>query len=206
MFDATTLVAFTFASIVLAAVPGPNITVIIATALQRGPMAGLAVVLGTQLGILSQIVVVAFGFDALVGFMAQAFDWLKLAGAAYLIYLGFTMLRSDAGSVTGKAVGHRSVFRLALRGFLVNWSNPKTLLFIGAFIPQFVGAGEPAFAQIMFLGLIFVGVTTLVDGAYGLLAGLAGRALSTGRVRTITRVSGAILMLGGAWLATQQKA
>ncbi len=206
MFDATTLVAFTFASIALAAVPGPNITVIIATALQRGPMAGLAVVLGTQLGILSQIVVVALGFDALVGFMGWAFDWLKLAGAAYLIYLGFTMLRSDAGSVTGKADGHRSVFRLALRGFLVNWSNPKTLLFIGAFIPQFVGAGEPAFAQIVFLGLIFVGVTTLVDGAYGLLAGSAGRVLSAARIRAVSRISGAALMVGGAWLATQQKA
>lgn len=205
MFDLTTLVTFTLACFALALVPGPNITVIIATALQRGHSAGLAVVAGTQIGIFSQVIVVALGFDAVIGFMGWAFDWLKLLGALYLIYLGFTMLRSGGNLAKGKSFDRQSLPRLALRGFLVNWSNPKTLLFIGAFIPQFVNIGQPAFSQIMVLGLIFVGVTTLVDGSYGLLAGSAGKAMSAVRVRAMSRVSGAILMLGGAWLATQQK-
>jgi len=207
MFDATTLIAFTLACLLLAVVPGPNITVIIASGLQRGPLAGLAVVAGTQVGIFSQVVVVALGFDAIMGFfMAQAFDWLKLAGALYLVYLGFSMLRSSGKLANGKELKQQSLFRLAVRGFVVNWSNPKTLLFIGAFIPQFVSTDQPALAQIMVLGVIFVAVTTLIDASYGVAAGSAGRALSTARVRTVNRVSGAILMLGGAWLSVQQKA
>jgi len=205
MFDPSTLIAFTLACFALAIVPGPNITVIIASGLQRGPLAGIAAVAGTQIGIFTQVVVVALGFNAVMGFMAQAFDWLKLLGALYLIYLGFTMVRASGKLANGKALKQLSLFRLALRGFLVNWSNPKTLLFIGAFIPQFVSTDQPAFSQIMVLGLIFVGVTTLVDGTYGVLAGSAAQALSTGRVRTISRISGAILIAGGVWLALQRK-
>ncbi len=205
MFEPTILVTFTLACFALAIVPGPNITVIIATALQRGRLAGLAVVAGTQIGIFSQVIVVALGFDAVIGFMGWAFDWLKLLGAIYLIYLGFTMLTSGGKLARGNALAHQSLPRLALRGFLVNWSNPKTLLFIGAFIPQFTNAAQPAFPQIMVLGLIFVGVTTLVDATYGLLAGSAGQALSTNHIRSINRVSGTVLMLGGAWLALQKK-
>ncbi len=206
MFDATTLIAFTLACFALAMVPGPNVTVIIATGLQRGPGAGLAVVAGTQIGILSQIVVVALGFSAIIGFMAQAFDWIKLFGAAYLVYLGFVMLAASTKLNDAKALKQLSPFRLALRGFLVNWSNPKTLLFIGAFIPQFVDVSQPAFAQIMVLGLIFVAATTLVDASYGLLSGSAGRALTAGRIKLVSRFSGAILMAGGLWLALQRKA
>lgn len=205
MFDPTILIAFTLACFALAIVPGPNVTVIIATGLQRGPLSGLAVVLGTQIGIFTQVIVVALGFNAVIGFMAQAFDWLKLVGALYLIYLGFTMIRSKGRLGDGKALKQLSLFSLALRGFLVNWSNPKTLLFIGAFIPQFVNASQPAFPQIMVLGSIFVGATTIIDGSYGFLSGSAGKALSAARIKTLSRVSGAILIAGGFWLALQRK-
>jgi len=205
MFDATTLIAFSLACFALAIVPGPNVTVIIATGLQRGPLSSLAVVAGTQIGIFTQVIVVALGFNAVIGFMAEAFDWLKLLGALYLIYLGFTMMRSKGQLGDGKALKQLSLFSLALRGFVVNWSNPKTLLFIGAFIPQFVSTSQPAFAQIMLLGLIFVMATTLVDGSYGFLSGSAGKALSAARIKTLSRVSGAILIAGGFWLALQRK-
>ena len=206
MLDPATLFAFTITCFVLAVVPGPNVTIIIATALARGPMAGLAVVAGTQVGILSMVFVVAIGFDALVGFMGWAFDWIKLLGAVYLVYLGFNMLRSSGKLSKGTAVKQDSLTKLALRGFLVFWSNPKTLLFFGAFIPQFVSAGEPAFSQLMVLGLIFFGVAVVTDSIYAILAGSAGKALSQNRVKLLSRFSGAILMAGGAWLATQQKA
>ena len=205
MFEPTTLIAFSLACFALAIVPGPNVTVIIATGLERGPLSSLAVVAGTQIGIFSQVVVVAFGFDAVIGFMGWAFDWIKLFGAAYLVYLGFTMVRASGKLANGKALEQLSLFRLALRGFMVNWSNPKTLLFIGAFIPQFVSTDQPAFHQIILLGLIFVGATTLVDATYGLLAGSVGRALSTSRVRILNRISGAVLIAGGVWLALQRK-
>ncbi len=205
MLDPATLFAFTITCLVLAVVPGPNVTVIIATALARGPVAGLAVVAGTQVGILSMIFVVAIGFDALVGFMGWAFDWIKLFGALYLIYLGYKMLRSTGKLGKGEAASQESLMKLAMRGFLILWSNPKTLLFFGAFIPQFVTSGEPAFPQLMLLGLIFFAVTAVTDSIYAILAGSAGKALSQKRVKFLSRVSGSILMAGGVWLATQQK-
>ena len=205
MLDPATLVTFAFTCFVLAVVPGPNVTVIIATALARGPIAGLAVVAGTQLGILSMVFVVAIGFDALVGFMGWAFDWIKLFGALYLIFLGFQMLRSTGALNKADATKQESLTKLAIRGFFVLWSNPKTLLFFGAFIPQFVTTGEPAFSQLMLLGLIFLAIATITDSLYALLAGSAGKALSQTRVKTLSRISGTILMAGGAWLATQQK-
>ena len=205
MFDPATLIAFTITCFVLAVVPGPNVTVIIATALARGPLAGLAVVAGTQVGILSMVIVVALGFDALVGFMGWAFDWIKLFGALYLIYLGFNMLRSTGNLGEGMAAKQESLTRLAMRGFFVLWSNPKTLLFFGAFIPQFVTPSEPAFPQMVFLGLMFLAIATITDSLYALLAGSAGKALSQTCVKTLSKISGAILMAGGAWLATQQK-
>ena len=206
MFDPATLFAFGITCLVLAVVPGPNVTVIIATALARGPLAGLAVVAGTQVGILSMVFVVAFGFDALVGFMGWAFDWIKLFGAIYLVYLGFNMLRSSGKLAGATAENQDSLLKLAMRGFLVLWSNPKTLLFFGAFIPQFVTTGEPAFPQLMLLGLIFLAIASVTDSAYAMLAGSAGKAISQNRVKLLSRVSGSILMAGGVWLATQQKA
>ena len=205
MFDPAMLFAFGITCLVLTVVPGPNVSVIIATALARGPLAGLAVVAGTQVGILSMVLVVAFGFDALVGFMGWAFDWIKLFGAIYLAYLGFNMLRSSGRLGGKKAENQDSLLKLAVRGFLVLWSNPKTLLFFGAFIPQFVSTGEPAFPQLMLLGLIFLAIASVTDSAYALLAGSAGKALSQNRVKFLSRISGAILMAGGVWLATQQK-
>ncbi|HHG91191.1 MAG TPA: LysE family translocator [Devosia sp.] len=206
MLDATTLVAFAFASFVLAIVPGPSVTLIVATSLQRGVLGGMATVAGTSIGILSMVFVVAFGFETLLGFMGWAFDWIKIAGALYLIYLGFNMLRSSGKLEENVKVAPESLFRQALRGFIVMWANPKTLLFFGAFIPQFVSSGEPAFLSLMQLGLIFFVVATISDSIYAVLAASLGQVLSGARVRILSRISGAFLMLGGVWLATQQKA
>jgi len=191
---------------VLAVVPGPNVVLIVATSLQRGVFAGLAIVAGTSIGILSMVFVVALGFDALLGFMGWAFDWIKLLGAIYLIYLGFTMLRSSDEIPAGVNVSSKSYFNLALRGFLVLWSNPKMLLFFGAFIPQFITVGEPTFFAAMLLGLIFFTVAAFTDTLYALLAGSLGQAITAVRVKILTRISGLLLMLGGIWLATQQRA
>ena len=82
MFATTTLLTYAAASLLLAIVPGPTVTVIIASSLARGTRAGLMNILGTQIGMLSMVLVVAFGLEAVVAFMGWAFDWIKLAGAA----------------------------------------------------------------------------------------------------------------------------
>ena len=138
MLSVTTLIPYLGACFLLAIVPGPTVTVILANSLKGGTLAGLAIIAGTQLGLVTMIVVVALGLEAVMGFMAFAFDWIKLAGAAYLVWLGFNMLRSS-GHLGQAAVGPaKSYRRLVLDGFLVIWSNPKALIFLGAFLPQFV--------------------------------------------------------------------
>lgn len=206
MFNPTTLTAYLGACFLLAIVPGPTVTVIIANALARGTLAGLAIVAGTQIGLITMIAVVAIGLQGMISFMGWAFDWIKLAGAAYLVWLGFKMLRSEGALGSAEAVAAKSYWRIVLEGFFVIWANPKALLFFGAFLPQFVDLSAPTFPQIMILGLFFMVVAGSTDAIYAVIAGRARHMLSTARVKLLNRFSGAILMAGGVWLALQRRA
>ena len=206
MFALSTLIPYLGACFLLAIVPGPTVTVILANALRSGTLAGLSIIAGTQFGLVTMILVVGLGLEAVMGFMAFAFDWIKLAGAAYLVWLGFNMLRSkgDLGQV---AVGpEKSYRRLMLEGFLVIWSNPKALIFLGAFLPQFVTAEGATFPQVVVLGLSFMLIAGATDSIYAVLGGRARGLLSASRVKLVSRVSGAILTVGGVWLALVRKA
>jgi len=150
--------------------------------------------------------VVALGMQAMVAFIGAAFDWLKLIGAAYLIWLGYKMLRSDGSLVVAETARGKSTGRIALEGFLVLISNPKVLIFLGAFLPQFVDTSRPAFGQIVVLGLLFMMVAASTDAVYAFVAGRARGALDAARVRLVSRISGLLLMMGGVWLAMQKRA
>jgi threonine/homoserine/homoserine lactone efflux protein len=201
-----TLIPYLGACFLLAIVPGPTVTVILANSLRSGTLAGLSIVAGTQAGLVTMILVVGLGLEAVLGFMSFAFDWIKFAGAAYLVWLGFNMVRSK-GELGQAATGPvKSYRRLMLDGFVVIWSNPKALIFLGAFLPQFVAAEGAAFPQIVLLGLFFMLIAGASDSLYAVLGGRAGGMLSAGRVRLVSRVSGAILMAGGVWLALARKA
>jgi threonine/homoserine/homoserine lactone efflux protein len=151
-------------------------------------------------------VIVALGMQALIAFMGWAFDWIKLIGAAYLIWLGYKMLRSDGRLGTAEVVKARTNFDIAIEGFLVVLANPKMLIFLGAFLPQFVVPTQPTLPQVMVLGLIFMAIAGATDAVYAVVAGRARSLLSAVRVRLVSRVSGVILMLGGVWLALQKRA
>lgn len=206
MFNPTTLTAYLGACFLLAIVPGPTVTVIIANALARGTLAGLAIVAGTQIGLITMIAVVAIGLQGMIAFMGWAFDWIKLIGAAYLIWLGFKMLRSQGELGSAEAVATKSYWRIVLEGFFVIWANPKALLFFGAFLPQFVDLRQPTFPQIMLLGLFFMIVAGSTDAIYAVIAGRARGLLSAARIKLVSRFSGVILMAGGLWLALQRRA
>jgi threonine/homoserine/homoserine lactone efflux protein len=206
MFSLTTLIPYLGACFLLAIVPGPTVTVILANSLKGGTLAGIAIIAGTQLGLVTMIAVVALGLEAVMGFMAFAFDWIKLAGAAYLVWLGFNMLRSSGELGVASAAPAKSYRRLVLDGFLVIWSNPKALIFLGAFLPQFVTDEAATFWQVMLLGLFFMLIAGSTDAAYALLGGRARSLLSAARIRVVSRISGAILMAGGVWLALQKRA
>ena len=200
-----TLLPFILAVIAIVIVPGPTVTVIIANSLRRGAAAGLMNVAGTQAGLIPMILIVALGLETVVSVMGQAFFLIKLAGAAYLIWLGINLLRSDG------TLGQARSRELTLSGYfwqgvIVIWSNPKALFFFGAFIPQFVDPQSGnAFWQTVMLGLIFIGIATLCDGAYALLAGKAGSVLTKARVRFVEIGSGMCLVTGGVWLALQRQ-
>ena len=206
MFDPATLIPYLGACFLLAIVPGPTVTVIIGTSLARGTGAGLAIVAGTQAGFLVMTLVVALGMQAMVAFMGEAFDWIKLLGAAYLIWLGFKMLRSNGDLGDAKVDRGKSHLRTALEGFLVILSNPKALIFLGAFLPQFVDVTQPTFPQVMMLGLFFMLVAGSTDAIYAVVAGRARGMLSAARVKLVSRLSGVLLMMGGVWLALQKRA
>jgi len=206
MFSVTTLIPYLGACFLLAIVPGPTVTVILANSLKGGTLAGLAIIAGTQLGLVTMIGVVALGLEAVMGFMAFAFDWIKLAGAAYLVWLGFNMLRSSGQLGQAAAGPAKSYRRLVLDGFLVIWSNPKALIFLGAFLPQFVTSEAATFWQVMLLGLFFMLIAGSTDAFYAFLGGRARNLLSATRIKIVSRISGAILMAGGVWLALQKRA
>lgn len=205
MFDPAVLATFALASLALVIVPGPTVSLIVANSLRGGAGAGLANVLGTQIGLLSMILVLAAGLDAVVALMGEAFEYVKLAGAAYLVYLGIRMIRSS-GRLAAAAGEVRPALGYVVQGFLVIWSNPKALLFFGAFIPQFV---DPAYAtapQVVVYGAIFMAAATLGDGAWAVAAGRAGRLLTAARVRLLERCAGGALIAGGAALAFTRRA
>jgi len=206
VFDLTTWLAYLAACAVIVAVPGPTVTVIIANSLRSGPSAGLMNVAGTQAGLLIMIGVLALGLETIVTQAGAVFDVLRLLGAAYLIWLGIKMWRSD-GRLGQAAPGvRRSHAHYAWQGFLVIWSNPKALLFFGALIPQFVNPDGNAALQVTLLGLTFMAVALVLDGAYAVAAGKAGALLSRRNVRWLERVSGTFLIGGGLWLALSRRA
>lgn len=207
MIDGATLAAFVLACALIVIVPGPTVTLIVANALRRGTSAGLANVAGTQAGLLVMIGVLALGLETVVGLMGEMFVWVKLAGAAYLVWLGLRLWRSDGavadpGATPARA---RSLAGFFWQGFIVIWSNPKALIFFGAFIPQFVVPDGNAAVQTIVLGLIFMGVATLLDGAYAVIAGRTGGLLSRRNVRILERISGTFLIGGGIWLALSRR-
>jgi homoserine/homoserine lactone efflux protein len=206
MIDPAILLPYIAACLLFAIVPGPSVTIVVANSLAGGTKAGLATILGTEISMLSMVFIVALGLEAVMALVSEAFTIIKLAGAAYLIWIGFKMFTSS-GRLEMKGAGEKlPLGRYIWQGALVNWSNPKTLLFLGAFLPQFLDLSRPAFGQIMVLGIIVMVVATLTDSFYAVIAGRARQLLTVARVRMMNRVSGVILMLGGVWLAFMKKA
>jgi len=198
--------AYVLACAMITVVPGPTVTLIIANSLRHGARAGLLNVVGTQLGLGLMLAILCVGLASVIAIMGWWFDWLRLVGAAYLVWLGWNLLRSSATPEEPRAAsdprgrnGPRGGF--VLQGFLVLMGNPKALLWFGAFIPQFVDPAGNYVGQVVLLGLTAMAVAALSDGAYALAMGRAGALLSAKRAKFVSRVGGLCLIGGGAWLA-----
>jgi homoserine/homoserine lactone efflux protein len=192
--------AYIAACFLIAVVPGPTVTVIIGNSLAHGTRAGLLNVAGTQLGLGLMMAILVVGLSSVIAAMGWLFDWLRWAGAAYLIWIGWKLLRApDSLDQPHSAPTPRGGF--LLQGFLVLMANPKALLWFGAFIPQFVDPKGNYVAQIIALGVTAMAIALFTDGGYAVLTGRAGALLSRKRVRLVSRLSGTCLIGGGIWLA-----
>jgi threonine/homoserine/homoserine lactone efflux protein len=192
--------AYVVTCFLIAVVPGPTVTVIVANSLAHGTRAGLLNVAGTQAGLALMMLVLIVGLSSVIAAMGHVFDWLRIAGAIYLVWLGWKLIRSpDIDLRAGHQAKPRGGF--FLQGFLVLMANPKALLWFGAFIPQFVDPNGNYVAQITLLGLTAMAVATVSDGAYAILTGRAGKLLSRTRIRLVSRLGGGFLIGGGIWLA-----
>ncbi|MCZ4091059.1 LysE family translocator [Sinorhizobium psoraleae] len=153
-----TLLAFAAASLLLAATPGPDMTLSISRSLAQGRKAALFVVLGTGLGIVVHTMLVAFGISALITASPTAFMVLKTGGAAYLFWLAVQAIRHGSTLSVKKIDGAKgtAVSNVAT-GFWVNILNPKVVIFFMTFLPQFVSANDPSVTgKLLFLGFFFI--------------------------------------------------
>jgi len=192
--------AYLIATVVIVIVPGPTVTLIVANSLSHGTRAGLLNVAGTQAGLAVCIGIVAVGLASFIQAIGWWFDWLRIAGAAYLVWIGWKLIRST-GEIGTHAAARRPRGGFLLQGFLVMLSNPKTLFFFGAFIPQFIDPSRDYQTQVAILGPTAMIVALTSDGFYAIAVGRARKLLTRRRVRIINRASGACLVGGGVWLA-----
>ncbi|MBA3320775.1 MAG: LysE family translocator [Pyrinomonadaceae bacterium] len=175
MVDWSVMILFITAALVLVFIPGPNSLYIVARSMNQGRGAGIISSLGVQVGTLFHVAAAAFGVSALLLSSALAFNAVKYAGAAYLIYLGIKTLLSNENLVQTEAVKEDSLSRVFYQGFVVQLLNPKTALFFFSFLPQFVNVERGAVPmQILFFGAVLVVLGFFSDTIYAVLAGSIG--------------------------------
>jgi threonine/homoserine/homoserine lactone efflux protein len=186
--DGTTFALFVAAALTLLLIPGPAVLYIVAQSIDRGRAAGLVSTLGIATGSLVHVTAAALGLSSLLVSSARAFDVVKYAGAAYLIYLGARRLLTRETPASVAARGERILRATYAQGVVVNVLNPKTALFFFAFLPQFVPAGSSGtLARMAGLSAVFMAMTFVTFAAYAVAAGaLRDRVLT--RPRLVTRI------------------
>jgi len=200
------LLAFMLLSYLLILAPGPNVLFVVSRSLQLGRASGIAAVVGGQGGVYVQVVAVAFGVGAVIERSVVVFTALRLAGAAYLIFLGVQAIRhrKSLAEILAGRVPPASTSRMLRDGFVVGLGNPKSIVFFAAVLPQFaVPAAGHVPLQLLLLGAIFCAIALVSDSLWAVAAGTA-RSWFTRSPRRLAAVGGAsgLVMIGiGASLA-----
>ena len=206
MVPGSNLVAFALASLILIVIPGPSVLFVITRGVVLGRRAALATVLGNCAGVYVQVAAVALGIGVVVERSAAVYETVKLVGAAYLVWLGvrtFQRRRSLALGL-GAPVTPKSDRRILREGFIVGVTNPKAAVFFAAILPQFT---EPSLGhvalQMLILGVVFVAIAMVCDGAWALVAGTARERLTASpkRLGALGGAGGAVLVGLGVGLA-----
>jgi len=196
--------AFVAACAILILIPGPNVALIVANSVAHGTRFGLLTVVGTSSAVVVHLALTVLGATAILNFLAASFDWLRWAGVAYLVWLGIAAWRAPAVDLSRTEAQARSARLIYGRGFLVGLTNPKTLLFYGAFLPQFITPGPSAPDQLLLLAVTFLVVAVVLDGLWAILAGRL-RTLLVAHARLRNRLTGGLLMGAGLGLALARR-
>lgn len=194
------LLAFALASIVLIEIPGPSLLFALGRALSAGRREAIVSVVGNALGLLGQVAAVAVGLGAVVAASATAFTVLKLIGGIYVAYLGVQAIRHrrDARlALDATTAAPLPAWRALRTGMLVGATNPKTVVFFVAFLPQFVSRAHPAGPQLLVLGLIFAALAVASDTCWVLAASRA-KAWFAREPQRLDRLgaTGGVMMIG----------
>lgn len=181
------LMTFIAGGLVLNFAPGQDVFFASACGIQGGPKAGILAGLGVGLGVLMHLTMATIGLGAIVATHPGILTAIKYAGAAYLLWLAWKSW--TAGPVDPSAKGSVRPWNIIRRGFLSNAMNPKPVLFLLAFLPQFTNpAWGPVWQQILGLGLIFIFTGTIVTMGYGIVGGLAGQVIGK-RLGLVNRIA-----------------
>ena len=194
------LLPFILATIILGIIPGPNVALTVANALAHGTRYGLLTVAGTSSAMVPQLIITVLGLSVLAQHMSQGFDILRWAGVLYLLWLGYKQLRAPVDDLSKVRAKPQSVKEIFWRGFFISLTNPKTILFYGAFFPQFITPVDDAAMQMTILALTFLTVITIVDCSWALLAGRA-RVYMMNKSIWRNRISGGFLIAAALLLA-----
>ena len=194
----STYALFIATALALLAIPGPAVLYVVGRSIDQGRTAGLASVLGITTGTIVHITAATVGLSSLILASKVAFDAVRYVGAAYLILLGVRRLLTRGQEEVAGVRPPRTLRRLYTQGIVVNLLNPKAIVFVFAFIPQFVdvGAGH-VWLQILLLGLTFAGLGLMSDSLYAIVAGtVADRLRGTPLVARVERWFGGTVLIG----------
>ncbi|KMT53318.1 LysE family translocator [Pseudomonas fildesensis] len=199
---------FLVTCLIVVLIPGTGVIFTISTGLTAGKRASVSAALGCTAGIIPHLLASILGLSALLHTSALAFEALKYAGAAYLLYLAYATWRDRSAFAMNDTPAVSTARSLVIRGFLLNILNPKLTIFFLAFLPQFVTPGSTAPAlQMLVLSSVFMAMTFAVFVLYGLLANVFRRAvIESPRVQNWLRRSFAAAFAGlGLNLAFAQR-
>lgn len=199
-----TLLLFLTVATVTSLVPGPNMMMTMANGLAHGPRGAGLTVAGNLSSCAMMMAVSVAGFGAVLMASETAFQAVKWAGVAYLVYLGWKMWRAPAVEFSADAgtAARGSAWRIYRQGFLASASNPKAVLYFGALIPQFIDPARPLLPQVLIIGALGFTIEAIVMMAAGIGAARLSRTLATrGRGRLMNRVSGGTMVGAAALLS-----
>lgn len=199
---------FVASSLLLIVTPGQDMVLVMSRSISQGPRAGVATAAGVSTGLVGHTLLASLGLGALLQASELLFLAVKLVGAAYLVYLGISMMLDKGATTLNGDMPRRSAMRLFGDGALSNLSNPKIAIFYFAYLPQFVPANDThPTLTLLVLGLVFAALTFLVKGPVGLAAGMLSAWLRARPSvdRWMRRVSGLVLVGLGVRLAVERR-